>query len=577
MNDLPIGAHAEYPLWATGSRLLRLGESIAFHLHLPPGIPAGELSVFPRYLELAEPGDAFQPGGDLDWLGALPCEAIDPGDPGTPHTVTYTPREPGNYLARWRVAGEHLYRYFSVIEDDWIVLRFSTFARLESEPTLHGTGIPLDYRLSAAQFEREDQLFQRLYGYHRLFGDGLIPFLPDMPTTFSVSDAERTALYRLLLEKSRSVMPSPEEIRSARVEMNHPVDPGYARELGQLGIRDQCGLQEANAKPWLGMPEFPYFASPIDCRKPNQGPGGPVVAHQWDFCGGFHFLGPVGWHYQAAEGDWGQTDTCLRQGMEELRDLAGMSGHPAFAYPLYEGVTDRDGSRDLHRFVERFQRSMAFEMPKAFNIAYARSIDIADYYTRHFPVTPRTVFVSRTDHVHYDKRWLCHWNNDRLLLPQEMLSPSTRISSIHARRRESRYYKDPLSCEYIQVEDQARSMRFEYACPNPIWWFDYTEQERGPVGSTITHTETPDVEVRRSGWERKDRGWNQTVVLETTATFPDYAIALWDMPEGFDGDPANVRTNARECIVAWNRDRAYRLVLLFDLVPDLELQILVSS
>ncbi len=46
-------------------------------------------------------------------------------------------------------------------------------------------------------------------------------------------------------------------------------------------------------------------------------------------------------------------------------------------------------------------------------------------------------------------------------------------------------YKDPLSYEYILVEDQQRQMRFERECPHPIWYFDYTEQEHGPEGSAI--------------------------------------------------------------------------------------------
>jgi len=47
-------------------------------------------------------------------------------------------------------------------------------------------------------------------------------------------------------------------------------------------------------------------------------------------------------------------------------------------------------------FIEKYQWLVAFEFPKRHPVAFARSIDIADYYRRHFRVTPRTVFVSRT-------------------------------------------------------------------------------------------------------------------------------------------------------------------------------------
>ena len=67
--------------------------------------------------------------------------------------------------------------------------------------------------------------------------------------------------------------------------MQGDLDPGYTEALAELGINDFCGLAAANGKPWLGMPEFPYFCSSVDCRKANQEEGGPVFGHQWDFAG----------------------------------------------------------------------------------------------------------------------------------------------------------------------------------------------------------------------------------------------------------------------------------------------------
>jgi hypothetical protein len=237
--------------------------------------------------------------------------------------------------------------------------------------------------------------------------------------------------------------------------------------------------------------------------------------------------------------------------------------NPHFHCVLEESESDcaADRDRPMSRFVERYQRFMAFDVPKIHEVAYARSIDIADYYHRHFRCTPRTVFVSKTDHVTYDKWWLCHWCDDRILVPRERVPPATRISTLMSQRRRHAYFKDPLSYEYILVEDQRRSIRFERACPNPIWWFDYAQHEQSWEGSTISHTETPDVDVLSSGW------------VSTEATFPDYAIVLWDVPATFGGDTANVQTDVAECIVAWNRDGEYHLVLFFDLTPDLELHV----
>lgn len=555
---------------------------------------AGNLTIFPRYLELAQPGEDFAAGGSLSWLDEVPSERIELPFADGQASVTYLPKKPGNYIARWQAGDELFYRYFSVIADDWIVLRFSTFVGLESEPTLHGTGIPLDYRLPIEQFDPDAPLFQRFLDYQRHYGDAIVPLLPDTP---DMSKDKRVRLYGELLARARSLFPFPEEIRSARLEMHHDLDPGYPEALAKLGINDHCGLWEANAKPWLGMPEFPYFTSPVDCRKINQGTGGQIVSHQWDFCGGWHFLGPVSWHYKAAEGDWSLTEACLREGLEELRNLTRFSGHPAFAFPLYDGVvepgypnphfhciltsgdtrTETERSRAMPGFVERYQRFMAFDVPKEYKVVYARSVDIADYYRRHFHVTPPTIFVSKTGHVMYDMWWLCHWANDRVLVPREKIPWFTRASSLMSQRRASRTFKDPLSYETILVEDQRRSIRFERECPNPIWWFDYTQQECGPQGSSITHVETPDVDVLRSEWAELGQGLTLTLKMVTEASFRDYAIALWDLPPRFRGDPASVRTNAKECIVVRNRDGEYHLVLVFDLEPGAELQISVNE
>lgn len=75
MNVSPHAVHSAQ--WWTGSRLLRLGESIDFRFHLPTDMATGSLHVFGQYLEQAHPGDTFAAGGDLDWLDALTSETID--------------------------------------------------------------------------------------------------------------------------------------------------------------------------------------------------------------------------------------------------------------------------------------------------------------------------------------------------------------------------------------------------------------------------------------------------------------------------------------------------------------------
>ncbi|MBI3921962.1 MAG: hypothetical protein HY318_11145 [Armatimonadetes bacterium] len=583
MNERFLGSAQ----WTTSARLLKLGESIEFRFFLPADSKSGDLEIFPRYLERARPGRAFVAGSDLNWLERLDREQISLSFSGGRACVEYRPESRGNYLARWRVDEEILTRYFSVVEHDSIVCNFSTFDGLESEPTLHATGFPLDYRLPVERFHEEDPLYRKFLNYHRHFGDALVPAFPDTP---NLTVEERVREYGRGLERVRALVPDPGEIRSLRVDMRHDLDSGYTETFKRLGIVDHCGLNEANARPWLGMPEFAYFASPVDCRKANQKEGG-IVAHQWDFCGGWHFLGPVSWHYKAAEGDWTLTEQCLKQGMEEFRNLTELSGHPAFVTPLYDGLVGPGypnpsfqygvgeaaprAAPAMARFVERYQRFIAFVLPKKHKVVFARSIDIADYYRRHYHLTPRTIFVSKTDHVLYDRWWLCNWCNENILVPRERIPWDTRMSSIF-RLREAVYpFKDPLSHEYVLVEDHRRSIRFERECPNPVWWFDYTAQERGPEGSAITWTRTPEVEVRRSQWSHTDRGLTLTLKMLTSAESQDYAVCLWGLPTRERLSPAAIATNAKEFVLARNTDGEQHLVLFFDLRPGVEIEVVL--
>jgi len=199
------------PQLTTGSRLLKLGESIEFRFHLPEGMAAGDLEVFPRYLERARPGASFVPGEPPTWLDELkplrlPALRFAEGEA----TLTYTPARPGSYLARWRAGEETLYRYFAAVEGDWTVLRFSTFGGLESEPTLHGTGIPLDYRLPVERFDPDDPLCARFIGFQRLYGDNVIPAFPDTP---ELSVEGRVRVYGEGLDRVRALMPDPSSAR----------------------------------------------------------------------------------------------------------------------------------------------------------------------------------------------------------------------------------------------------------------------------------------------------------------------------------------------------------------------------
>ena len=609
----------------TGARLLKLGEAVHFDFYVPDGMDHGDLTVFPRYLELAEPGDAFQAEGTLDWVDALEHETVPLAFSDGWASATYRPTAAGNYLARWRAGGETFYRYFAAIEDDYVVIRWGGYPVVQ-RPTLHATGIPVELPLAVEpytdptskeqyrqSFHPDDPLYQAFLEFHRLHGDLIAAQYPDTP---GLSQDERVALYGEALERVKGLLPDQRDALTGRVEMWHGQDPGYAETFRRLGITNHFGLQMANGGSWMGMPEFPYYTSAHDLRKTNQGEGGPVVAHQWDYCSGWHFLGPVTWHSQFdnAPNHWDDTARCLTDGLEEAANLAEMSGHPAFLFPLYDAAftSQVNGGelRDLmddpnwgpdtphypsYAYVDRFQRFFAFEMPKQFHIAYARSSDVADYYRRHFPVTPRSVFVSRTDHAFYDMNWLNGWAGGHILLTRERLPWNTRISSVHNVRRLIPYGgKDPQSYEYLVVEDQQRSVRFEREAINPLWWYDYTNQQQeidADGNSHIHWVQTPDVDFYQENrnwpyyngvdptrpptfrdaprWMADESGMTVRLRAVTEASFPDYAIALWGLPDSFARDPRpeRIQTNAKEFVLAKNTEGEHHLVLMFDLKP----------
>jgi hypothetical protein len=536
----------DQPHWTTSARLLRPGEAIEFTLWTPDKDAPGELSVFPRYLETAKPGDKFRVDGGLEWLNDLPHETLALNDDGKQRRASYRPGKPGNYVALWRVGGETFYRYFAVVDNSYVVIRFGGYHEIDLDLSLHGAGIPMDFPLPMERCQDGDEVYERSVKYQRSFGDGVVPQLPDTP---ELNEAERLTTYRQMLDRFREMTPEPDAARCARIEMWKGKDPGYAKALRELGVVSHFGLQMANGGSWMGMPEFPYFVSKVDMRKTDQAPeiGSRLVCHQWDFCGGWHFLGPQSWHWSISKGDWPRVERCLTRGVAEAALAAENSGRPTFIFPLYDGNLEHS---DANRaFVEKFQRHVAFELPKRYHVVFARAVDVADYYVRHEPTTPRTVFISKTDaeEIFYVIHWHNLWAGRHEMVTRAELPWLTRNSSIFEVRKRFHGAKDPMAFEYMVVEDQRRSLRFERGAPNPIWWHDYTYPEKDVTekGSAINWTETPDVDWLEVGerdadgvgrppnlpqWEQTKDGLRLRLKMATTDRWPDYAIVLWGLP-----------------------------------------------
>jgi hypothetical protein len=257
-----------------------------------------------------------------------------------------------------------------------------------------------------------------------------------------------------------------------------------------------------------------------------------------------------------------------------------------YGYPNGE-INEGYGGPQILKFVERWQQLVAHQLTREYKLVFARSIDIADYYRRHFEVTPRTVFSSKSNHTGYDAWWNCAWGRNRTVTVQDRIPWDTRISEIMKRRgsKETVNYvnlvtgkevtavaitKDPISSEHLLIEDHRRSIRFERESPNPIWWFDYTTPDIDGHGSNIRHTMTPDVEIVRTPWsEGPERRIDLSFVTE--AEFENYAITIWGVPAKFSTDRSRIKTNARDFVLAKNRDGAFHVVLFLGLKPGLKL------
>jgi hypothetical protein len=138
-------------------------------------------------------------------------------------------------------------------------------------------------------------------------------------------------------------------------------------------------------------------------------------------------------------------------------------------------------------------------------------------------------------------------------------------------------WKDPLSCEFILIEEQKRQVRFERECPNPIWWFDHAREERSSKGSVISAVEMPEVQILRAQSFDKETGLTITLTMKTQANFPGYAIALWDLPVEYGADPSDIHTTAQSYTLVKNTDGETHMVLYFDLKPGAELKIILRK
>jgi hypothetical protein len=63
--------------------------------------------------------------------------------------------------------------------------------------------------------------------------------------------------------------------------------------------------------------------------------------------------------------------------------------------------------------------------------------------------------------------------------------------------------------------------------------------------------------------------------MNTEEYFPNYAIALWNLPVSYRSESLDIETNATKYELVKNTDGEVHMVLHFDLKPDSEIKVVL--
>ena len=545
-------------------RLVEVGEAVTFTLR--GATPEDRFEVFPRYLERCDPDRARQSPAPLQWLDNLEPEVLSPAD-----TIRYVPREPGNYLARWTSRQHGVeYRYFAAIDQSYLIYRPTIWNWPTPFPAtggaeIHNGGLPFDWCLSSDQ--TDEPYVPRLLEEQQRYGGGLVYAMAtscdDRPTA-DVVCALQDALASLRAEGLdvgrvanlwHGSRLSTAKVQAARAAGFDVID-------GYVPRASTCGM---------GAPYYPFYLGPTDYRLPSQEGQTEAISCVFDFVGSWHFHGPIGFHRPSARGSWERARFYIDLAAQEAVLTASNSGTHNFITTLinFESPLGWGGSsygliwddEQGRGFLEEYMQLLAFEHPRRWPIVFARAADYADYFRAHYTEMPRRVVSSITHDLEYDRWWTDEWHEQRLV-PTGYV-PAHRSLRAFRDERVMPQYNMPVSVEFINYNDNRRTCRFEHACPKPVHYYDLTGAVPWPAQPP--EVDLPDPEITVSILAERDR-YEITVALAADASFPDYLLAIWDVPREYRG--ARLETNASEFIWIENTDGNSRGIVRFDLQPE---------
>jgi hypothetical protein len=546
------------------ARLVEVGESITFAL---AGATSDDLfEIFPRYLECCDPEQARQSLAPLRWLDALEREVLPLGD-----SIRYTPQEPGNYLARW-TSGRYgvEYRYFAVIDQSYVVYRpaiwsYPTPFPATGGPEIHNGGLPLDWCIDS---DRTDAPYiPRLLDEQQRYGGGVVYGM-----TASCDEGQRADVVNHL----RSTVA---DFREHGLDIRRVANLWYGDRLSNdrvhaarsAGFDVIDGYVPRAHTCGLGAPLFPFYIGSTDYRFPSQDGPADAVACVFDFVGSWHFHGPVGFHRPSAEGSWERARYYIDLAAQEAVLVARNSGTHNFLTTLvnfespigwgdsaYDVVWDDERGQS---FFAEYMHLLAFEHARRWPIVFARAADYADYFRAHHALMPRRIVSSITHDLEYDKFWTDEWHEQRIK-PTGYVPVNQSLRAFRQSRAMPQYNM-PMSLEFINYNDNRRTCRFEYACPKPVHYYDLTGSTPWPPHPP--EVDLPDPDVTMSVLSTSDH-YEITYVLAVDSSFPDYLMAIWDIPR--EHHEWRVETNAEEFMWVENTDGNCRGIVRFNLTPE---------
>ena len=580
-------------------RLIHVGERVSISLTVDPTrIGEVELSVFPNYLEQCDPDHARRCEVPLAWLDDGAAVALSPDFHDGRAELEYTPESTGNYMIRLRVGDRSWYRYVAVVDETNLVYRMECFG--DKMPAgcsleLRNGGIPIDWTVNTEWIvgtsedpqiapDPDANFLNDLRTQQEIFGDLLIP---GFYCALSYIDQHGETAFQAYAERVVARMQET-GFDIGRAVNDWEVIAEALAVYESLGFDVVDGLIPEGVAH-QGAPWFPYWMSDDDYLSPAAAPT-TKLAMIMDFCAGFHFHGPPDFHMAASNCNWQVAASHADHAAREHALIAENSGSgPVFVATLLNLRYDRWepqwpsqtwSDEETTQFVRDFLDDSAFEHARKYPIVFARCTDIADYLRRHPAPQPRRVLSSVTRDWPYDRIWAPEWCNAGIDTYRDVLPFNESLQDIRERR--PAVWAKPTARELIYYEDDRHKCRFEYACPKPMLWFDYSNHRRLPVPDIVAgrpavvsrhETEVPDPEISMETRLCPD-SFELRYSIAADCEFPGYKLAVWDIPREFA--TCQPETNAGEFLLVRNTEGNYRGILIFDLkapVTDVQLKL----